>query len=66
MAVPMTWLAVYLAVGALVLLACSHTQACRLTHRMERNQRIFRMFLFSGKASDVPPPGAAARMPASR
>jgi hypothetical protein len=64
-AAPLIWLTVYLAIGTLVLLACSRTPACRYAHRMERNRRITGLFSFSAKRPDGPVPGPVQRVPAS-
>lgn len=66
MAAPLIWMAVYLTLGALVLLVCYNSPACRRSHRMERNQRITRMFSAPGKNPAEPLPGAPERVPTPR
>lgn len=54
MAAPLIWLAVYLLAGSLVLWACYNSSFCRLSSRMERNQRITGLFSVSDQQPPVP------------
>jgi hypothetical protein len=65
MVTPLLWLAMYLSVGVLVLLACYHSSACRVSSRLERN-RLIASFIGSTDVTAKPVAIAPKGVTASR